>query len=87
MGKLRNTTERATIPNTGNDTREKIKPYYVRRFKNDITEDAVRANFQDREIIRLETDLSSEELAFLRYQQTLKIQGLQALKNKRAKGD
>ena len=84
---LINMIEPTAIPKSGNYTNEDVKPYYVRRFKNDITEDAVRANFQDRQILRLETDLSSEELAFLRYQQTLKIQGLQALKNKKSKDD
>lgn len=84
---LINMIEPTAIPKSGNYTNEDVKPYYVRRFKNDITEDAVRANFQDREIIRLETDLSSEELAFLRYQQTLKIQGLGALRKGKSKDD
>lgn len=84
---LINMIEPTAIPKSGNYTNEDVKPYYVRRFKNDITEDAVRANFQDREIVRLETNLSSEELTFLRYQQTLKIQGIQALKNKKSKDD
>lgn len=84
---LINMIEPTAIPKSGNYTNEDVKPYYVRRFKNDITEDAVRANFQDREIIRLETDLSSEELAFLRYQQTLRIQGLGALRKGKSKDD
>lgn len=84
---LINMIEPTAIPKSGNYTKEDVKPYYVRRFKNDITEDAVRANFQDREIIRLETDLSSEELAFLRYQQTLRIQGLGALRKGKSKDD
>jgi SNF2 family DNA or RNA helicase len=84
---LINMIEPTAIPKSGNYTNEDVKPYYVRRFKNDITEDAVRANFQDRDIIRLETELSPEELTFLRYQQTLKIQGLKALKNKKTKAD
>lgn len=84
---LINMIEPTAIPKSGNYSHEDVKPYYVRRFKNDITEDAVRANFQDREIIRLETDLSDQELAFLRYQQTLKIQGLNALKRGKSKDD
>jgi SNF2 family DNA or RNA helicase len=84
---LINMIEPTAIPKSGNYTNEDVKPYYVRRFKNDITEDAVRANFKEREIIRLETDLSSEELAFLRYQQTLKIQGLGALRKGKSKDD
>lgn len=84
---LINMIEPTAIPKSGNYTNDDVRPYYVRRFKNDITEAAVRANFQDREIVRLETDLSSKELAFLRYQQTLKIQGLQALKNKKSRHD
>ncbi|WP_418639538.1 helicase-related protein [Winogradskyella sp.] len=84
---LINMIEPTAIPKSGNYTNEDVKPYYVRRFKNDITEDAVRANFQDREILRLETDLSSEELAFLRYQQTLRVQGLWALRKGKSKDD
>lgn len=84
---LINMIEPTAIPKSGNYTIEDVKPYFVRRFKNDITEDDVRANFKEREIIRLETDLSSSELSFLRYQQNLKIQGIQALKNKKSKDD
>jgi SNF2 family DNA or RNA helicase len=87
FGNLINMIEPTAIPKSGNYTKEDVEPYYVRRFKNDITEDAVRANFQDREIIRLEADLSEEELAFLRYQQNLKIQGLGALKQGKSKND
>jgi SNF2 family DNA or RNA helicase len=84
---LINMIEPTAIPKSGNYTKEDVEDYYVRRFKNDITEDAVRANFQDREIVRLETDLSQEELSFLRYQQTLKVQGLKALKNRNYRDD
>ena len=87
FGNLINMIEPTAIPISGNYTKEDVEAYYVRRFKNDITEDAVRANFQDREIIRLEADLSEEELNFLRYQQTLKIQGLAALKQGKSKDD
>ena len=84
---LINMIEPTAIPKSGNYTKEDVEPYYVRRFKNDITEDAVRANFQDREIVRLEADLSEEELSFLRYLQTLRIQGLGALKQGKSKDD
>lgn len=87
FGNLINMIEPTAIPISGNYTKEDVEAYYVRRFKNDITEDAVRANFQDREIVRLEADLSEEELNFLRYQQTLKIQGLAALKQGKSKDD
>ncbi|AXG70817.1 RNA polymerase-associated protein RapA [Kordia sp. SMS9] len=84
---LINMIEPTAIPKSGNYTKEDVAPFYVRRFKNDITEDAVKANFQDREIIRLETDLSAQEIAFLRYQQGLKLQGLDALQRQKSKDD
>ena len=84
---LINMIEPTAIPKSGNYTKKDVEPYYVRRFKNDITEADVRANFQERKIVRLETDLSETELAFLRYQQALKLQGLGALKKGKSKDD
>ena len=84
---LINMIEPTAIPKSGNYTKEDVEPYYVRRFKNDIDDAAVRENFQDREIIRLQTDLLPEEVAFLSYQQNLKIQALSALKRGKSKDD
>jgi len=84
---LINMIEPTAIPKSGNYTKQDVEPYYVRRFKNDIEDDAVRDNFQEREIVRLQTDLSPEEIEFLSYQQNLKIQALGALKQGKPKDD
>lgn len=82
-----NMIEPTAIPKSGNYTKTDVEPYYVRRFKNDIEEEAVRNNFQDREIVRLQTQLTNEEIEFLTYQQSLKIQALHALKRGKPKDD
>ncbi len=64
--------EPTAIPQHGDYTKADVEPYYVRRFKNDIQDDSIRANFQDREIIRLGARLLPEEEAFLEFQQQLK---------------
>jgi len=84
---LINMIEPTAIPKSGNYDKSNVEPYYVRRFKNDIDDETVRSNFQDREIVRLATDLSDKELDFLRYQQNLKFQGLGALKKGKSKDD
>ncbi|RYM34810.1 DEAD/DEAH box helicase [Brumimicrobium glaciale] len=84
---LINMIEPTAIPKSGDYTKKDVEPYYVRRFKNDIEDAAVRDNFQEREIVRLQTDLSPEEIEFLRYQQNLKIQALGALKRGKSKED
>lgn len=82
-----NMIEPTAIPKSGNYTKEDVEPYYVRRFKNDIEDSAVRENFQEREIIRLQTELTAEEVEFLSYQQNLRIQALGALKRGKSKDD
>jgi len=82
-----NMIEPTAIPKSGNYTKEDVEPYYVRRFKNDIEDAAVRENFQEREIVRLQTELTPEEVEFLSYQQNLKIQALGALKQGKSKDD
>ena len=84
---LINMIDPIAIPKNGEYTKEDILPYYVRRFKNDITESSVRDNFQDREIIRVDTGLSNEEISFLEFQQNLKLQGLNSLKQGKEKRD
>ncbi|MFN9998400.1 MAG: helicase-related protein, partial [bacterium] len=64
-----------------------VEPYYVRRFKNDITDETVRANFQERKIVRSSAKLSAAETDFLQYQQELKFNALNALKNGKPKED
>ena len=48
---LINMIDPIAIPKNGEYTKEDILPYYVRRFKNDITESSVRDNFQERETV------------------------------------
>lgn len=82
-----NMIEPTAIPKSGNYTKEDVEPYYVRRFKHDIEDATVRENFQEREIVRLQTELTPEEVEFLSYQQNLKIQALGALKRGKSKDD
>lgn len=69
--------EPTAISRTGSFTKEDIEPYYVRRFKHDIEDDNIRANFQERDVIRLDTELSELEEEFLSIQQKLKVTALQ----------
>jgi ERCC4-related helicase len=73
---LINMIEPTAIPRSGDYDKSHVEPYYVRRFKNDILDDEVRSNFQDREIIRLSAPLSIAELDFLQQQQELKFASL-----------
>lgn len=82
-----NMIEPTAIPKSGNYGKADVEAYYVRRFKKDIVEEAVLKNFKDREIVRLQTDLSEAEIEFLFYQQSLKIQALSALKRGKPKDD
>jgi len=84
---LINMIDPIAIPKNGEYTKDDILPYYVRRFKNDITESSVRDNFQEREIVRVDTGLSDEEISFLEFQQNLKLQGLNSLKQGKEKRD
>jgi ERCC4-related helicase len=77
---LINMIEPTAIPRSGDYDKSHVEPYYVRRFKNDILDDDVRANFQDREIVRLSAPLSMEEQAFLNRQQALKFTALSTSK-------
>lgn len=84
---LINMIEPTAIPKSGEYDKSNVEPYYVRRFKNDITDETVRANFQERKIIRSSAKLSSAETDFLQYQQELKFNALIALKNGKQKED
>ena len=84
---LINMIEPTAIPKSGEYDKSNVEPYYVRRFKNDITDETVRANFQERKIIRSSAKLSSAETDFLQYQQELKFNALNALKNGKPKED
>jgi SNF2 family DNA or RNA helicase len=82
---LINMIEPTAIPKSGEYDKAHVEPYYVRRFKNDITDESVRANFQERKIIRSSAHLSAAETDFLQYQQELKFDALNALKNGKPK--
>lgn len=65
--------EPTAIPRNGEYTKEDILPYYVRRFKNDIRDEAVRNKFQDREIVTTDVKASDREEEFLSLQQNYKF--------------
>lgn len=61
--------EPTAIPLDGNFTAENIKPYYVRRFKNDLKNDStIAAQFQDRQLISDHVTLAPFEEQFLCHQ-------------------
>lgn len=68
--------EPTAIARSGNYQKSDVEPYYVRRFKQHIINDAVRANFQDREIVSIHADLNQEEEEFLKIQQEIKFEAL-----------
>jgi SNF2 family DNA or RNA helicase len=84
---LINLIEPTAIPKSGDYDKSHVEPYYVRRFKNDITDEMVRANFQERKIVRSSAKLRYAETDFLEYQQDLKFNALAALKNGKPKED
>lgn len=79
--------EPTAIPKSGEFGKQEVEPYYVRRFKNDIRDDAVRANFQEREIIPIHAPLFPEEEALLELQQKIKFEALQAADEGKSKRD
>jgi len=79
--------EPTAIPRNGDYSKVNVEPYYVRRFKNDIMEASIQDKFQDREIITLNPKLSEDEIAFLKFQQNLKIDSFQRKEDKKRKKD
>jgi SNF2 family DNA or RNA helicase len=84
---LINMIEPTAIPKSGDYDKSHVEPYYVRRFKNDITDEKVRSNFQEREIIRVSANLSEDEVDFLKFQQEIKIKAIDALNKGKPKED
>ena len=76
---LINMIEPLAIKDENNYTQEDIKDYYVRRFKNDIDDEAVRSNFQEREVISIHAQLNEAENEFLKLQQKIKFTAMQGL--------
>ena len=66
--------EPTAIPRDGAYDREHVKDYYVRRFKNDIQDEQVRKNFQDRQIIPDYVKLNPLEEEYMFIQQGYKAQ-------------
>lgn len=65
--------EPTAISRNGEYTKEDVLPYYVRRFKNDIRNEAVRSKFQDREIVTTDVNATEAEERFLALQQNYKF--------------
>lgn len=84
---LINMIEPTAIPKSGEYDKSHVEPYYVRRFKNDITDETVKANFSERKIIRASANLSLLEVDFLKYQQELKIKAINAINDGKPKED
>ncbi|WP_452228967.1 helicase-related protein [Lacinutrix sp. MEBiC02404] len=84
---LINMIEPLAIKDEENYTKDDILPYYVRRFKNDIDDAAVRSNFQDRKVISIHAPLTSAENDFLSLQQKIKFDALSGLEETEVQED
>lgn len=71
--------EPTAIPRSGEYDKSDVEPYYVRRFKQHILDDQVRSNFQERQIIPIHCQITTEEEAFLSKQQKIKFEALQTI--------
>jgi superfamily II DNA or RNA helicase len=79
--------EPTAIPRSREYDKSHVEPYYVRRFKNDIEDETVRANFSEREIIKIKARLSVQEENFLQLQQELRMKALNSQNLEKQKED
>lgn len=79
--------EPTAIPKSGDYDKSHVEPYYVRRFKNDITDETVLENFRERKIIRSSANLSDAEVDFLKYQQEIKFNAIKAFNDGKPRED
>ncbi len=77
---LVNMIEPLAIKDDTNYSKEEILPYYVRRFKNDIDDESVRTNFQERKVVSIHAHLMQAENAFLELLQKIKFDAVSSLK-------
>lgn len=68
--------EPTSIPRNGEYEKKDVEKYYVRRFKNDIEDEKIRSNFQERKVIPVEVHLSPEEEEVLEMQQKIKFRSI-----------